>query len=103
MPQASKRPATGGLRWDRVARVAMLTVVLALVGLYVRSGVSLWSAWGSSRADSAKVLFLQRQNLSLKRQHAELTRRWATEVAARRLGMALSGEKSFVIRGLPDN
>lgn len=103
MPRASKRPAAGGLRWDRVARVAMLTVVLAIVGLYVRSGLSLWSAWGSARVDSAQVLTLRQQNLRLKQQHSALTQRWATEVAARRLGMAHDGEKSFVIRGLPDN
>lgn len=101
MAQVSNRSSAGGLRWDRVGRLAMLAVVLALLGLYVRSGLSLWSAWHASRDDSAKVLSLQQQNTQLKQQGAQLQQRWSTEVAARRLGMAHSGEKAFVIHGLP--
>ena len=93
----------GGLRWDRVARLAMLTVVIALVGLYVRSGLSLWSAWNASRIDSAKVVSLEAQHARLSQQSSQLHERWATEAAARRLGMAHDGEKAFVIRGLPRN
>jgi cell division protein FtsB len=81
----------------------MLALVVALVGLYVRSGLSLWSAWSASRVDSAKVLSLEAQSNRLKQQHSQLQQRWATEAAARRLGMAHDGEKAYVIRGLPSN
>ena len=93
----------GGVRWDKVARLAMLAVVIALLGLYVRSGLSLWSAWHASRVDSAKVLSLEAQHARLAQQSSQLHERWATEAAARRLGMAHDGEKAFVIRGLPRN
>lgn len=81
----------------------MLAVVVALVGLYVRSGLSLWSAWHASGIDSAKVVSLQAQNDRLKAQHTQLHERWETEAQARRLGMAHDGEKAYVIRGLPGN
>jgi hypothetical protein len=81
----------------------MLVVVIALLGLYVRSGLSLWSAWHASRLDSAKVLSLKAQHARLSQQGSQLHERWSTEAAARRLGMAHTGEKAFVIRGLPQN
>lgn len=81
----------------------MLAVVVALVGLYIRSGLSLWSAWHASRIDSVKVLTLQAQNDRLKVQRTQLHERWETEAQARRLGMARDGEKAYVIRGLPGN
>lgn len=93
----------GGVRWEKVARLAMLAVVIALLGLYVRSGLSLWSAWNASRLDSAKVLSLKAQHALLGQEGKQLHERWATEAAARRLGMAHDGEKAFVIRGLPRN
>ncbi len=73
----------------------MLAVVIALLGLYVRSGLSLWSAWHASRVDSATVLSLEAQNVALKRQRTQLHERWSTEAAARRLGMAHDGEKAY--------
>jgi cell division protein FtsB len=103
MPRSKKGRNATGLRFDRMGRLAMLVLVVALVGLYVRSGVSLWSAWNASRADSTKVLSLEAQSNRLKQQHSQLQQRWATEAAARRLGMAHDGEKAYVIRGLPSN
>lgn len=92
-----------GLRWDRLARLAMVLAVFVLLALYIRSGLSLWSAWHASQADSAKVVSLRAQNAQLKRQGSELHQRWETEAAARRLGMAHEGEKAYVVRGLPRN
>lgn len=79
----------------------MLAVVVVLLALYVRSGLSLWSAWHASSLDSAKVVSLQAQNDRLKSRASQLHERWETEAQARRLGMARAGEKSYVIRGLP--
>ncbi len=79
----------------------MLAVVVVLLALYVRSGLSLWSAWRASSLDSAKVVSLKAQNDRLKSRDAQLHERWETEAQARRLGMARAGEKAYVIRGLP--
>lgn len=81
----------------------MLAVVIGLLGLYVRSGLSLWNAWHASRIDSAKVVSLEAQNARLSQQSSRLHERWTAEAAARRLGMAHDGEKAYVIRGLPNN
>jgi cell division protein FtsB len=103
MARARRDRRATGVHWDRVWRLAMLAVVIVLLGLYVRSGVSLWSAWRASRAGSATVLSLEAQNADLKRQRTQLHERWSTEAAARRLGMAHDGEKAYVVRGLPSN
>lgn len=81
----------------------MLAVLLVLLALYVRAGLSLWSTWQASRADSGKVVVLNGQNRRLKAQHATLQARWPIEAEARRLGMAYRGERAYVVRGLPPN
>jgi cell division protein FtsB len=91
------------VRWDRVGRLAMTAVIVALLGLYVRSGVSLLTAWSASRADHAKVVQLEAQNAQLKRKRSQLYGRQASEDEARRLGMVHPGEKPYVISGLPPN
>ncbi len=97
-----RRPAAG-VRWDKVGRLAMTAVILALLALYVRSGVSLLGAWSASRADRAKVVQLEAENARLKRQRSQLYGREAAEEQARRLGMARPGEPLYVISGLPPN
>lgn len=81
----------------------MSAVIVALLLLYVRSGVSLWSAWSASRADGAKVVQLEAENAQLKRERSQLHDRGVAEAQARRLGMAREGEKPYVIDGLPPN
>jgi hypothetical protein len=81
----------------------MVLLIVALLGLYIRSGISLLNAWHASRADSAKVHALQSQNAGLKRQGAALHRPSSAEVQARKLGMAHAGEKTFLVGGLPPN
>jgi hypothetical protein len=81
----------------------MIAVIVVLLVLYIRSGISLWSAWHASRADSAKVVSLESQNAELKRQRTALGEPWSSEAQARRLGMGHKGEKPYVIRGLPPN
>lgn len=103
MAQVSAYRPAAGLRWDRVGRLAMIAVIVALLVLYIRSGISLWSAWHASRSDSAKVVALEAQNSELKRQRTVLGEHWSSEAQARRLGMAHKGEKTYVIRGLPSN
>jgi cell division protein FtsB len=91
------------VRWDRVGRLAMTAVIVALLGLYVRSGVSLLGAWKASRADRAQVVELEAQNALLKRERSRLSERQVAEEQARRLGMARPGERPYVISGLPSN
>lgn len=81
----------------------MLVVACTLLALYIQAGVSLWSAWKASRSDSATVLSLQAQNTRLQQEQSDLQKGWSTEIEARRLGFARSGEKTYSIHGLPPN
>jgi cell division protein FtsB len=91
------------MRWDRVGRLAMIVVIIALLVLYVRSGISLWNAWQTSHVDTAKVKALEAQHARLEGQRGPQHEPSAIEAQARRLGLAHRGEKTYVIRGLPRN
>jgi hypothetical protein len=93
----------GRVRWDRLGRMAMLCVLVALVYLYASAGVHMLSTWRQSRSDSAAVAGLEREHRALVRQRQELTAPGTLETEARQLGMMQSGEQPYVITGLPDN
>ena len=99
------RPATVGarVRWNRLARIALLCVLGALVYLYASAGASLLSTWKEARQDSAQVATLERQHIALEAQHAALTSPGTLVEEARRLGMVRPGEQAYVISGLPSN
>ena len=56
------------VRWDRLGRVAMLGVMVALVYLYLSAGRhAVLSTWGEAKRDSAQVQTLERQNTPARR------------------------------------
>ncbi len=91
------------VRWDRLGRVAMLGVLVALLYLYASAGVHMLSTWRQSRHDNAAVASMEREHGALVRQREGLTRAGTLETEARQLGMIKSGEQAYVISGLPDN
>jgi cell division protein FtsB len=91
------------VRWDRVGRIAILCVMVAIAYLYLSAGVRLFSAWGESKRDSAQVRVLERQNRELRRQHAALASPGTVQAEARRLGMIHPGEQAYIVSGLPSN
>ncbi|HEY5193207.1 MAG TPA: septum formation initiator family protein [Solirubrobacteraceae bacterium] len=91
------------VRWDRLGRVAMLGVMVAIAYLYLSAGVRLFSAWGESKHDSAQVRVLEGQNKALQRQHALLASPGTVQAQARRLGMIHPGEQAYIVSGLPPN
>jgi hypothetical protein len=100
----SARPSNGArVRWDRLGRVAMLFVLGALVYLYLNAGIHMLSTWRQARGDSAKVAALQREHVSLVRQHESLGKQGTLEGEARRLGMMMKGEQPYIVSGLPSN
>ena len=82
------RHGAARVRWDRLGRVAMCLVALALVYLYVSAGMRMLSTWSQARGDSAAVAALERENALLTREHEALGRRGTLEEEARRLGMS---------------
>src|SRR5690606_15916815 len=96
---AAKRTA-GRIRWDRVARTALLVVLVGVLGLYVQPLHSYVSTWRESKQRSAEVAELERENARLRARRAELHDPEALEREARRLGMVRPGERAYVVQGL---
>jgi hypothetical protein len=93
----------GRVRWDRLGRVAMMCVLVALVYLYVSAGVHMLSTWHQARRESAAVASMEREHRSLVGQRAALTAPGTLETEARQLGMMKPGEQPYVVTGLPNN
>ncbi|HEY4427010.1 MAG TPA: hypothetical protein VGN08_02270 [Solirubrobacteraceae bacterium] len=91
------------MRWDRVGRIAMLCVIVALLYLYLSAGIRMFSTWRQSSHDRAVVSSMEREYGRLVKQHATLSQLTTVEQQARRLGMARPGERPYVVSGLPQN
>jgi cell division protein FtsB len=95
----ARRP---GIRLDRVTRVALLCVAVAVLALYVGPTLSFISTSREAGERRAQVEELRKENHQLRARRAALKNPTALEHEARRLGMVRPGERSYVIRGLPD-
>jgi hypothetical protein len=91
------------VRWDRLGRIAMLCLLVALAYLYLSAGIRIYSTWREARSDSAQVVALEHEHVLLAHQHEALGRRGTVEEEARRLGMMHAGEQPYVIADLPNN
>jgi hypothetical protein len=100
-PRRASAPAR--VRWDRLGRVAMLCVLVALLYLYASAGAHMLSTWRQSHRDDAAVASMEREHRALVHQHAALTAPGTLETEARQLGMMRTGEQPYVINGLPRN
>jgi hypothetical protein len=91
------------VRWDRLGRLAMLFVLVALLYLYLSAGIRMYSSWGQARHDSASVVAMEREHKALVRRREALGRQGTVESEARQLGMKKTGELQYVVSGLPAN
>jgi hypothetical protein len=91
------------VRWDRVGRLAMLCVIVALGYLYLSAGVRMFSTWRQSRHDSSLVSTMQREHRALISKHNALSSQGALEAEARQLSMMRPGEQPYVVTHLPAN
>jgi hypothetical protein len=98
-----RAPAAARVRWDRLGRLAMLCVLVALVYLYASAGVHMLSTWRQSHRDGAAVASMELEHRALERQHEQLTAAGTLETEARQLGMMRTGEQPYVVSGLPGN
>ena len=98
-PRVAPRRAGSRIRWDRVARVALLSVFAVVLLLYI-SPLSHWVSQ-SRTADAQKLELqrLQREHDRLAGRASELQRPDALEREARRLGMVKNGERPYVVEG----
>lgn len=91
----------GVIRWDRLARVSLLVVLLLVVASYIGPATDYLRAWGLAKETRAEVRDLRSDNDRLRTRAKLLQDPQAIELEARRIGMARPGERVYVIRRLP--
>jgi cell division protein FtsB len=91
----------GGIRWDRVARITLLLVLVAILISYVGPATSYLQSWKLAGQTKAEVQNLRRDNARLRVKARLLENPAQVELEARRMGMARPGERVYVVRNLP--
>ena len=91
------------MRWDQLARIAMLWVLIALLYLYLSAGLHMFSTWRQSHRNGAAVVTMEHEHRLLVRQHERLSQPGMLEAEARALGMMKKDEQPYVVTGLPSN
>ena len=86
-----------GIRWDRIARTALLLVLAGIVLLYIGPARTWVGTYAEAKRKREDVAALRGQNDRLR----ALRDPGALEREARRLGMVRVGERSYVIENLP--
>ena len=100
--KARSRPgAAGGIRWDRVARITLLVVLVAILLSYIGPATNYLQSWKLARQTRSEVTELRRDNAKLRARARLLENPRQVELEARRLGMAKPGERVYVVRNLP--
>ncbi|HYY05165.1 MAG TPA: septum formation initiator family protein [Candidatus Limnocylindria bacterium] len=97
-----RRSAGGsGIRWDRVARAALLATLGVVLLLYI-SPLHRWLTQRHLAAEQQQQLRqLERQNTDLRTRIRLLRNPASVETEARKLGMVRRGEREYVIQNLP--
>ena len=97
---AARKPPPARIRWDRLGRYALLTVLLAVLLAYI-SPISHWLRQSeTAKHEEAQLAELQDENAQLKGRIEDLKRPLALEREARKLGMIKEGERAYVIENL---
>jgi cell division protein FtsB len=94
-------PRRAGIRWDRLGRVGLLSVLGIILLLYV-SPIKHWIEQSRTAGEQRSELRdLTRENRRLERRVHGLRTSGALEREARRLGMIRHDERSFSVENLP--
>jgi cell division protein FtsB len=93
------RDSVQRLRWERLGRIALLVVLLAVVGLYAEHTLSYVSTRAQNGRQQAMVDRLTRQYQALEAQKRALSDPSTIVRQARSLGMTRPGEQPFDITG----
>jgi cell division protein FtsB len=96
-----KTGGPSGIRWDRVARAALLGTLGVVLLLYI-SPLHRWITQRNLAAQETQQLSqLQQQNKQLRSHIALLHNPAALEAEARKIGMVRRGEREYVVQHLP--
>jgi cell division protein FtsB len=89
------------VRWDRIGRTALLIVLAVVAGLYVQHIVEFFVTRANAGTQHTLVRRLAQENAALRAQRAALQQPATIKRYARALGMVQSGERPYVVLGLP--
>ena len=90
--------AAARIRWDRVGRWALICVFAFVLYLYIGPARTWVTTYSEAKRKREEVAQVRAENERLRARKAELERRGALELQARRLGWVKAGEKLYVIR-----
>ena len=102
-PRRRSQAPAARIRWDRVARVAMLFTLVVLLYLAISPVRSLIADFHLSAQRHAQLGELERRGAALAEQEHALSLPGTRAVEARNLGLVRPGEHLYVVYGLPDN
>lgn len=85
----------------RLGRLALIVLLLLMASSYVRPAIDWVDARATAGAQEQRLLKLQAAERQLKADQARLSSERGTLVAARQLGLVHTGERAYVVRGLP--
>jgi cell division protein FtsB len=92
------RKSAGGVRWDRLGRVALLALLGVILLMYVSPAKHWWEQSRTAASQTEELRSLEAENAGLKKRAAELRNPDVLEQEARRLGMVQQGERPYVIK-----
>jgi cell division protein FtsB len=95
--RASSNLKLGGIRWDRLRRVALLALLGAILLMYVSPAKHWWESSRTAAAQNAELKHLEAENKRLQERSALLQDPDTLELEARKLGMTRSDERAYVI------
>lgn len=95
------RRGPGGIRWDRLGRVALLALLGAILLLYLSPAKHWWEQSRTAASQSEELRALEAENAQLKRRANALRNPDTLELEARKLGMVEQGERAYVIENPP--
>ena len=99
--RASAGLKRGGIRWDRLSRVALLVLLGAILLMYVSPAKHWWDSSRTAAAQTEELNHLEAENKRLREKAALLRDPDTLELEARKLGMTRSDERAFSIERLP--
>ena len=99
-PRTRTRPRSR-IHWDKLGRVALVLVLIAILASYVGPLINFVGAWQDRRSAAAELTQLRHQYERLHARAAAAEGPDPAAAAARKLGMVSPGERSYSIQGLP--
>lgn len=77
----------------------LVLVIFAVLAWYVQPTINFFDAWRSANAERSQLHQLSEEHTQLVKKAASLKNPATAAEQARRLGMIVSGERSYVIKG----